>query len=233
MPLPKIDMPIYEMKVPSDGKTVKFRPFTVKEEKILLIAQESKDPSQIMLAIKQILNNCLIDRDVSSLAIFDIEFFLVQLRSKSVDNNVFFEISDPDTEERVRLELDLASIEVKTSPNHTNKIKVSDEYFLFMKYPTLDQFEKLVSSDKQTVDYSYDVMLSCLDKLASDEEVYGFKDFSKKEVEDFVESLPSDIIKSIKQFFDTMPHIRHEIEYKNRNGDIKTFVIEGTQSFFI
>lgn len=233
MALPKIDLPVYQCDLPSTGKKIKFRPFTVKEEKILLTAQESKDPEQVMLSIKQILNNCLFDKSVDDLAIFDVEYLLIQLRSKSVDNVVEFEVQDPETEEKVKLKLDLGAVKVQRDTDHTNRIKISDTYTLFLKYPNIDQFEKLMKKEEQTADDSYDVMLSCLDKLASEEEVYSFKDFPKKEVDDFVESLHSDTIKNIKKFFDTMPKVRHEIPYKNSKDENKTFVIEGTQTFFI
>jgi hypothetical protein len=233
MPLPKIDLPLYQCELPSTGKKIKFRPFTVKEEKILLTAQESNESNQVMLAIKQILNNCLQDVDVSQLAVFDIEYLLIQLRSKSVDNKVEFEITDPETEEKVKLELDLGKVKVLKNESHTNQVKISDQYSLFLKYPSIDQFEKLMEKEEQTAEDSYDVMISCLDKLASEDEVYNFKDLSKKEIDEFVESLPSDIMKSIKVFFDTMPKVRHEMKYKNSNGNEQVFVVEGTQSFFI
>lgn len=233
MALPKIDLPIYELELPSTGEKTKYRPFTVKEEKILLTAQESDDPNQIMLAITQIVNNCLINKSMDDLAVFDIEFLLLNIRSKSVDNKVEFEITDPDTEEKVKLELDLGLVKVKKNPKHTNKIKISEEYTLFLKYPTIDNFSTLIVKEQQTSEDSYEVMLSCLDKMASKDEVFNFKDFSKKEVSDFVESLHSDTVKQIKIFFDTLPRVRHEIPYKNSNGDDKVFVIEGTESFFI
>jgi hypothetical protein len=233
MSLPKIDLPIYQCELPSTRKKIKFKPFSVKEEKILLTAQETKESEQIMLAIKQILNNCLQDVDVSQLAVFDIEYLLIQLRSRSVDNMVEFEIKDPDTDENIKLELNLADVKVHRSDDHTNQIKISDEYSLFLKYPSLDQFESLLDKEEQSAEDSYNVMMSCLDKLASEESVFNFKDFSKKEVEEFIESLPSDVIKSIKVFFETMPKVRHELKYTNSKGTEKTFVLEGTQTFFI
>jgi hypothetical protein len=233
MSLPKIDLPIYQCELPSTRKKIKFKPFSVKEEKILLTAQETEEPEQIMLAIKQILNNCIQDVDVSQLAVFDIEYLLIQLRSRSVDNVTEFEIKDPDTDESIKLELNLADVKVNRSDDHTNQIKISDEYSLFLKYPSLEQFENLLNKEEQSAEDSYNVMMSCLDKLASAGEVFNFKDFSKKEVNEFVESLPSDVIKAIKVFFETMPKVRHELKYTNSNGTEKTFVLEGTQTFFI
>lgn len=233
MALPKIALPIYEMKLPSTGEKVKYRPFTVKEEKILLTSQESNDVSQIVLSIKQIINNCLIDKNVDELAVFDVEYILLTLRSRSVDNVVKFSITDPDTEEKIDIELDLSKVKVQKEENHTNKIKLSDEYFLYMRYPTIDEFSILLGDEKSSSEKNYDVMLSCMDKLVSKEDVYKFSDFSKEEVNEFVDSLQSDHTKKIKEFFDTLPKIRHEIPYKTKDGNDKTFVIQGTQTFFI
>jgi hypothetical protein len=233
MALPKIDLPLYQCELPSTGKKVKYHPFSVKEEKILLTAQESKESSQIMLAIKQILNNCMHDMDVSQLSIFDIEYMLIQLRSRSVDNKTEFEITDPETEEKIKIELNLADVKVNRNKDHTNKIKISDAYTLFLRYPSIDQFESLMDKEEQSGEDSYNLMISCLDKLASKDEVYNFKEFPKKEVDEFVDSLHSDTIRDIKKFFDTMPRVRHEIPYKNSKGDQKTFVLEGTNTFFI
>ena len=233
MSLPKIDLPIYQCELPSTRKKIKFKPFSVKEEKILLTAQETKESEQIMLAIKQILNNCIQDVDVSQLAVFDLEYLLIQLRARSVDNTVDFEITDPETEEKVKLTLNLRDVQIGRNEEHTNQIKISDEYSLFLKYPTIDQFEIMMKSEGKSAEENYSVMMSCLDILASDNNVYKLKDFSKKEVDEFVESLPSDVIKSIKKFFDTMPKVRHEMKYKNSKGTEKIFVLEGTQTFFI
>ena len=233
MALPKIDLPIYELELPSTGKKVKFRPFTVKEEKILLTAQEADDPSQMILAIKQIVNNCLVDNTIDNLAVFDIEYLLIMIRSKSVDNKVEFEITDAETEEKVKLELDLSHVKVEKDPTHTNKVKISDDYTLFLKYPSVDSFSDMMVKEAQTAEDSYKVMINCLDKLASEDEVFVFDDFTSKEVDNFVDSLHSDTIKEIKKFFDTLPKVRHELKYINSKGDEKVFVIQGTESFFI
>lgn len=233
MPLPKIDMPIYEVKLPSNEKKIKYRPFTVKEEKILLTAQESQDPTQIITSVKQIVNNCLIDYDVDDLALFDLEYILICIRAKSIDNKIKFKVEDPDTSEEVELELDLNQVFIEKDKEHTNRIKVSDEYTLFLKYPGVDDFFELINGDKPTVEKNFEIMVSCMDKLVSEDEVHNFKDFTKKEVDEFIESLHTDIVKKLKQFFDTIPKLRHEIKYKNKSGDDKTFVIQGTQTFFI
>lgn len=234
MQLPKIDLPIYEMILPSTGEKVKFRTFTVKEEKILLIAKESKDSDQNMLAIKQILNNCLIDKNVEDLAIFDIEYLLLMIRGKSVNNTAEFIITDPETFEEVKLKINIDDVKINKDPRHSNKIKLNDEYIMFMKYPNIEMFKAVFESEK-TKDplVYYNVMVSCIDKLVSEETVYKFSDFSNEEIDAFMENLESDIIERIKVFFETMPRLRHEVKYKNKNGNEKTFVLEGTDSFFI
>lgn len=233
MALPKIDLPIYDLELPSNGKKVKYRPFTVKEEKILLTAQEANENGQMIMAIKQIINNCLIDYDIKDLAVFDIEYVLMNIRSKSIDNNIEFEIEDPDTKERVKLSMEISSAKVIKNEKHTNKIKIDDTYTLILKYPSLEMIAELMVEEKISQEKNFEVLMSCMHMLATPDEVYNFKDFSKKEVDDFVESLQSDVIKMMKEFFDTIPKIRYEIPYTNSEGKEKTFVVEGLQSFFI
>lgn len=231
--LPKIQNPIFELELPSSGEKVKYRSFTVREEKILLIAQESEDIDQSILSIKQVVNNCLVDKNVDELSMFDLEFVLLTLRSKSVDNAVMFAIKDPDTGERVELELDLNDVKITKDDSHKKEIKVNDEFTLYMRYPTINEFLELVKVGQDDVNANFGIMISCMDKLVGNDEVYKFSDFSPAEIEAFAEDLDSSAVKKIKQFFETMPTLRHEMKYKNKNGDEKTFVIEGMQSFFI
>lgn len=233
MALPKIDLPIYELTLPSNNKKIKYRPFTVKEEKILLTAQQSKDAEQIVIAIKQIVNNCIIDYDIDDLSLFDLEYILINIRSKSVDNSVEFEIEDPDTKEKIKLVLNLDQVKVHRNEKHNNKIVLDDTYTLFLKYPGIDDFSEILKGTEISSEKSYEILMSCIDKLASEDEVYNFKDFTKKQVDDFIESLHADTIKRIKEFFDTMPKVRHEMTYMNSNGEEKVFTIQGTQSFFM
>ena len=233
MALPKIDLPIYELILPSNGKKLQYRPFTVKEEKILLTAQQSKESEQIIIAIKQIVNNCIIDYDVDKLALFDLEYLMINIRSKSVDSNVEFEIEDPDTKEKVKLVLNLENVKVQRDERHTNKIQVDDTYTLFLKYPTIDDFSDIIGKADLPPEKTYEILMSCIDKLASEDDVYNFKDFNKKQVDEFIDSLNADVTKKIKIFFDTMPKVRHEMPYKNSNGEEKVFTIQGTQSFFM
>lgn len=231
--LPKIDLPLFELVLPSTGKKIKYRPFTVKEEKILLIAQESNEPEQTILAIKQVINNCLVDIDVEKLAMFDLEYVILVLRSKSVDNSIKFAISDPDTKESVELEIDLNEVKVTRNEEHSNKVKVNDDYTLFLRYPTIQEFIKIAGSDTKDPLTSYFIMISCLDKIASESEVFKFSEYRDEEIDEFMEGLQGDVIKRIQKFFETMPKLRHEMKYKNSEGKEQTFVIEGMRSFFI
>lgn len=236
MALPKIDLPLFETTVPSSGKKVKFRQFTVKEEKILLTAKESNDIDQLILAIKQILSNCVVDKiDVDNLAMFDLEFLLLQIRAKSVNDVIEFEIMDPDANEKVKLSVDINEITIKKSET-TNIIKASDEYSLVMRYPTFSELKTLAASTTATKSQAlFAVMIACIDSLASNnnDTVYKMKDFSKEEVDTFVESLSAKTITDMKEFFDGIPVLRFEKKYRLKDGTEKTFVLEGIETFFI
>ena len=183
MSLPKISLPLFELKIPSSGEKIKYRPFTVKEEKILLIAQESKEIEQIILSIKQIINNCVENIDVEKLAMFDLEYILINIRAKSVNNMLTFAILDPDTEERVELELDIESIELKKDPKHTNKIKFDGDGIILMRYPAINEV-KLFTENRGNSSKIFEIMVSCIEKIVVGEEVYNTSDFSSKELED-------------------------------------------------
>lgn len=235
MALPKIDLPLFELTVPSSGKVVKYRPFTVKEEKILLIAQESKDIDQIILAIKQIVNNCIDNIDADKLPMFDLEYIMLNLRSKSVNNVIKFKVKDPDTEEQIELELDIDTVKFRTKDNHTKKIQINDEYSLIMRYPTINELKALTDIKDRDAEALLNIMLACIDMLVTNdgEKIYKMQDFTQQEVKEFIEGLTSNAIKDMQTFFGTIPVLRIELPYKNRNGDNKTFVLEGLESFFI
>lgn len=233
MALPKIDLPIFEMILPSSGNPIKYRPFTVKEEKILLVAQESKEATQEIMAVKQIVNNCLPEIDVETLPMFDLEYVMLVLRSRSVDNTVDFSIEDPDTKESVKLTLNIEEVSVNTSENHTKEIRLNDDYMLYLKYPTINEFIRIMQLDPDDPLVNYFMMISCLEKIASEDEVHFFKDYSDEETDAFVENFSGQVVKGIQEFFETMPKLRHEMKYTNKNGDEKTFVVEGMRSFFI
>ena len=241
MALPKIDLPLFELVQPSTGKKIQYRPFTVKEEKILLIAQESKEIDQIIIAIKQIVNNCFIGVDVEKMPMFDLEYMLINIRAKSVDNVIKFSITDPDTSEKINLSLDVDKITIMHKDGHTNKIKLNDDYTLIMRYLTVNELHKIAkkssekSDEKITQSTLFDIFIQCIDSLVSNstDEVYKFSDFTEKEVTNFIENLNTTTINKIKNFFDTSPILRFEIPYTTSDGTKKSFIMEGVESFFI
>jgi|TARA_B110000908_G_C10181310_1_gene415801 hypothetical protein len=233
MALPKIDLPMQEVILPSNGNKIKVRSFTVKEEKILLIAGEQNDAAVELMAIKQVLNNCMIDSDVADLAMIDMEYVFLKLRSNSVDNLTKFSVKDPETDETVELELNLDEVECINDPTHSMEVKINEEYVLYLKHPTIEEFAQVVVMDENDPLTNYYIMCSCLDKLASDDEVHDFKEYSREDIDEFMDNLDGHSIKKIQHFFETLPKLRHEIKYTNSNGKEQTFVIEGIRSFFI
>jgi hypothetical protein len=232
MALPKIDLPLFQLEIPSTKQKVNYRPFTVKEEKILLIAQQSEDIEQVVLAIKQIVSNCVEDINIDTLALFDLEYLLLALRIKSVSNNVKFSVVDPDTKKKVELELDLENVAMEYKEDHSQKIDISEDAFMMMRYPSVNEL-LFLQDTLSTTESSLETMIMCIDTVVSGDEVYQTEDFSKEELLEFLDTLPSSAIKSIETFFATSPTLRHSIGYVNDNGDAKTFVIEGLQSFFL
>jgi len=223
MSLPKIDLPLFELTVPSSGKKVKYRPYNVREEKILLVAQESDDIDQTILAIKQIITNCVYDLDVNEIPMFDLEYIMLNIRAKSVNNEIEFNIIDNETDETVTLKLDINNIKLIQNEKHSKKIDLDNDYTLIMKYPTIDK----INNDE-------DLVINCIDLLVSNdgEKVYKLSEYTKEEIEKFIEELNPKNIDSIKIFFKTMPVLKLEIPYKDKNGDDKTFVLEGLSNFF-
>jgi hypothetical protein len=230
MALPKISLPLFELTLPSTGEKINYRPFTVKEEKILLIAQESKDLDQIMLAVKQIIENCA-QLNTDKLATFDLEYLLINIRAKSVNNLVSFKIMDPDTKKQVELSIDLEAITIKTEEGHNKLIRLGESSAILMRYPTLAELASLAKS--KTKEASFNVMISCIDTVEYDGAVYKASDYSREELIEFVDGLTNAVIADIERFFTTMPKLRFETTYINANGVEKKFVVEGMESFFI
>ena len=234
MGLPKIDLPLFETKLISTGrKKIKYRPFTVKEEKILLVAQESDDIDQVLLGIKQIINNCCTSVDPDELPMFDIEYLLMQIRGKSVNNIIEFQITDPETDKPVMLELDIDEIKIVKPKGHNREIAITEDTRLIMKYPKLDQVSIFVDTERDETENIFDVMLSCIDSVVEGDTVHTLDDFSREEVVEFVESFSTQTVEDIKKFFETMPVLKCEKEYVNANGDTKKVVLEGVETFFI
>ena len=238
MPLPKIATPTYELELPSTGATVKYRPFLVKEEKVLVIALESEDNKQITNAIKAVLKSCILSKGikVEDLPTFDIEYLFLNIRGKSVGEDLEVNIICPDdnkTEVPVTIALD--EIEVQKDENHTNKIKVDDSIMMEMKYPSLEQFIKnnFDFNDKNMMDQSFELIATCIDKIYTEDEVWASADCTKKEMKDFLEQMNSNQFKEIEKFFETMPKLSHSIKVTNPKTKVKSeVVLEGLASFF-
>ncbi len=238
MPLPKIATPTYELELPSTRQSIKYRPFLVKEEKVLVIALESEDTKQITNAIKAVLKNCVLTKGVKveTLPTFDIEFLFLNIRGKSVGEEIEVNIVCPDDEQtNVPVSIDLDSIQVQRSDDHTNQIKLDDDLMMEMKYPSLEQFIKnnFDFDEKNQMDQSFDLIATCIDKIYNEDEVWATADCTKKEVKEFLESMNSSQFKEIEKFFESMPKLKHTIEVTNPNTKVKSeVVLEGLASFF-
>ena len=237
MPLPKIATPTYELVLPSTKKTIKYRPFLVKEEKLLVLALETEDQKQITSAIKSVLKNCIQTRGVKveTLPTFDIEFLFLNIRGKSVGEEVDVNIIAPDdgvTEIPVKIDID--QIQVIESPEHNNQIKLNDELMMEMKYPSLEQFIKNnFDFNQSNFDQSFDLIASCVNKIYSEDEVWSADDVTKKEIIEFLESMNSIQFKDIEKFFETMPKLSHTVKVKNQKTGVESeVVLEGLSSFF-
>ena len=238
MPLPKIATPTYELELPSTGQSIKYRPFLVKEEKVLVIALESEDTKQITNAIKAVLKNCVLTKGikVETLPTFDIEFLFLNIRGKSVGEEIEVNIVCPDDgETNVPVFIDLDSIQVERSDDHTNQIKLDDDLMMEMKYPSLEQFIKnnFDFQEGNQMDQSFELIATCIDKIYNEDEVWATADCTKKEVKDFLESMNSSQFKEIEKFFESMPKLKHTIEVTNPNTKVTSeVVLEGLASFF-
>ena len=239
MPLPKISAPTYELVLPSSNKKIRYRPFLVREEKILIMALESEDTKQITEAIKTVIHNCVITRGVKvdKMSTFDIEYLFLNVRGKSVGESVEVNVTCPDDgQTKVPVEIDIDTIKIQKNPKHTNIIKLDDNLSVQMNYPSLDQFIETnfeTDSQKAQVDQSLDVIMSCIKQVYNEEESWSASDCTKKELKDFVESMNSKQFKDIEAFFETMPKLSHKIKITNPNTKVESeVVIEGLASFF-
>lgn len=238
MPLPQIVSPTYRLKLPSTGKEIQYRPFIVKEEKILTIALESQDEKQIIDAIKTVLKNCINTRGikVDELPIFDIEYIFLNIRSKSIGEKVQATVTCPDDgETTVDVLINLDEVQVEKQEGHTNQIDLGNNMMVKMKYPSLDQF---VSNNfetlKQGADSSFDIIASCIEMVYQGEEAWSAKDCSKKELVDWVMTMEPKHLRDLdEKFFQTMPVLKHTIKVTNPNTNVESeIVLEGLANFF-
>ena len=237
MALPKLTTPTYELEVPSTDEKIKYRPFLVKEEKILMIAMESKDNTQIVNAVKDIVSSCTFDKlKVASLPMFDVEYIFLNIRAKSVGEVSKLKILCPDDQKTYAdVEVDLTEVQVQVdSDNHTNKIELTDNMGMIMTYPTIDSFTD-TGIQAVTADNMLDVISSCILQIYEEngEKVYNAKDQTKKELTEFVEQMNTSQFKKMQAFFDTMPKLKHTIKVKNpktkKSNDV---TLTGLNDFF-
>ena len=240
MPLPKIATPSYELELPSTGKTIQYRPFLVKEEKLLVIALESQDTKQITNAIKAVIRSCVLTKSVKveNLPTFDIEFLFLNIRGKSVGEDIDVKIICPDDEEtEVTINVNLDDIKVQKSEGHSKQIKLDKDLMMELKYPSLNEFVKSNfdpnDTDRSAMDQSFDLISTCIDKIYNEDEVWVASDCTKKEIKDFLESMNSSQFKQIETFFDTMPKLSHSMKVTNPKTKVESdVVLEGLASFF-
>ena len=237
MPLPKIATPTYELVLPSSNRKIRYRPFLVKEEKLLIIAMESEDQKQITNAIKTVISNCILTRGtkVEKLSTFDIKYLFLNIRGKSVGESVEVIVTCPDDNEtQVPVVIDLDAIKVQTDPEHKVDIKLDDKLSMKMKYPSLGEFVKNnFDVDNIGVTESFDMIAACVDQIYSDEESWTSSDCTKKELAEFIEQLSSKQFKEVEKFFETMPKLSHTVKVVNPKTKVENkIVLEGLASFF-
>ena len=238
MPLPTISTPTYELTLPSSNRKIKYRPFLVKEEKILILAMESQDTKQIARAVKDVISKCILSKGikVDRLSTFDIEYLFLNIRGKSVGEQIEVMVTCPDDEKtQVPMSINIDSIKVQKDDDHSIDIKLDDVYTLRMKYPSLTEFikNKFSALEDMSVDDTFDLIASCIDQVYSEEESWASEECTKKELTTFVESLNSNQFKKVEKFFETMPKLSHTVKVTNPNTNVESEIkIEGLQNFF-
>ena len=242
MALPKINTPTYELIIPSNGKKIKYRPFLVREEKILILALESEDTKQITTAVVDILSECVLTKniDVTKLATFDIEYLFLNVRSKSVGETVDVNITCPDDgKTSVEMSINIDSIKVQKVKGHKSIIKLDDQYSMKLRYPSMTQFIESNFESGQDggegsdIDKSMGMITSCIEMIYDNEESWDAADSSQKELEEFIEQLNSKQFKLIEKFFETMPKLSHKVKVTNPKTKVESeIVLEGLASFF-
>ena len=237
MPLPKISTPTYELVIPSSKKKIKYRPFLVKEEKILILAMESQDNVQVANAIKDVLSACILTRGIKieKLATFDIEYLFLNIRGKSVGEELEVMVTCPDDgETQVPATIRVDNIEVEFPEGHTTDIKLDDQYTVRMKYPSMEEFVKSnFTSEDVDVNETFSLISSCIDQIYSEEESWNSVDCTEKELNEFIEQFNSKQFKEVEKFFETMPKLSHVIKVTNPKTNVENeVVLEGLANFF-
>jgi hypothetical protein len=233
MALPKLKQPTYELKIPSTGKMEAFRPFVVREEKILLMAKSSQDPTDIFRSIKQVVNNCAIDDnfDVDKLTIFDMEYLFLRIRGFSVNNIVDVSYRDNEDQKIYNFKIDLNKIEVQFPSGVNKTIKIGEDVGMTMKYPSASIFDDK-EYFKTGEDSFYELIIRCVDKIFDGDDVYDPRDYTKEEIEEFLEQVNVNTFQDIVKFMESTPKLYHKIEYKNANGNDRVIELTTLTDFF-
>lgn len=233
MALPKLMHPTFELSVPSTNQKVSFRPFLVKEEKLLLMAKQGQEREDIGRVLKQIITNCDVDSklNVERLASFDIEYLFLKIRSKTVNNLIDLSYTDTEDEESYKFTVDLETVEVIRNEGHTNIIKLTDTSGLVMRYPTIDVMDKFFNGE-EIENILFYLIKSCLDEYYDGDKIISFKDHTNDEIEQFIDELPTNVITEFDKFFDSMPRLYHKLEYKNKNGTERVIELRTLEDFF-
>jgi len=243
--LPKIDVPVYETTLISNGQKIKFRPFLVKEQKLFLMASQSDDTKDMVEAIKQVIRNCVLDEiDVDTLPTFDLENIFIQLRARSVNDivNLSYNCNNKITNDKgeenacgnlVKFDIDLLELKAEKNPNHTNKIEITDKLGIVLKYPTFNMMEK-IDMENNNMEHILDVIISCIDYIYDENNLYYAKDSTKEELTEFVENLQQSDLEKIQEFFTTLPKLKKDLHFHcNKCGYEEDITVEGIQNFFV
>ena len=225
--------PVFELKVPSTKQMVKFRPFLVKEEKLMLMAKQSGEQQDIINVIKQVISNCDIENVINAneLSSFDLELLFLKLRAKSVSEEIVISYNDPEDEKTYTFNLNIDEINVFDNPDHTNIIKLSESSGIVMKYPSASLMSDVIMKDDVT-DILFFMIRGCMDQYFDGDQIVLFKDNKVEDIDKFIESLPTSTLKEFEKFFDTMPKLYHKIEYVNEMGTKREVELKSIEDFF-
>lgn len=233
MNLPVLNTPTYEMEIPSTGEKIKYRPFLVKEQKLLMMAQESGDDESQLRTVGEIVKSCTFDKisHPEKLPTFDIEYMFLMTRAQSVGSKIPMTVTCPDDgETKVDYELNIDEIKVKKVDGHTNVIMLTDDIGITMKYPNLDMVKSFTNIDENITNISFDMIRDCIQNVFDKDQVY--EDMSSKDLQNFIEQMNTDQFEKISKFFETMPKLTHTIKVTNPNTGVESeVVLEGLQSF--
>ena len=231
--LPKIKYPIFELTLPSTKETIKFRPFTVKEEKLLLIAQEGDELTDRLTAIRQVVNNCMLNlpKDVGLLPSFDLEYCFLKLRSKSVGNEIQLTYRDNSDEKNYDFEVDLDKIEITFDENHNKTIQLTEDLGVVMEYPTIETIIAIGNNIGDST-ATLNLIKKCISTIFDNDNSWNVSDYTDKEITEFIESIPTKQFEKISDFFETTPVLKHDLHYTDSAGTEKTITLQGISDFF-